>query len=254
MGKLEAWQEIVEGFGRRAGEQSEELSKLQKLLACDFSTTGPEERCASAAVFLESIKDYFDYQCGEICGIPSITLEGSVADWQTLLARIDQLDAMELDLEFWTGCLREILVQFVNASKGSPDIPFWKRIYKIRSAYGQKGFTGWVGCLFPYMRDSFGAMTFTRKNYALKYNIALHGWGAKRAECDEEFEPVVDSSGAMIGKAPKLDNEDFPSGASSFDFGLTAQDGTLTVCQFLAGFFGIEQGRGPDSLALRPRI
>lgn len=258
----EAWQEIVEGFAWTAEEQTAELSKLRELLTCDFSTTGPEERCASAAVFLEGMKNYFDYECGEICGIPCITLEGSEADWQSLLGRVDQLDAMKLGLDFWTGHLRVIFEQFVNAAKGVPDIPFWRRIYKIREMYGEVGFTGWVGCLFPYRRDCFGAMTFTTKNGALRYSIALHGLGAKVEQAcfgdsDEEhgdFESAVDTSGAVIGKAPKLDNEDFPSGVSCFDFGLRSVDGSLTVCQFLAGFFGLEQGRGPDSLALRPRI
>ncbi|KAF4872235.1 hypotheticall protein [Colletotrichum siamense] len=48
-----------------------------------FSTTLPRDRSTAAAVFLGTMKQYFNYTVSITCGFPSITLLGEVNDWQT---------------------------------------------------------------------------------------------------------------------------------------------------------------------------
>src|SRR4051794_12045566 len=81
-------------------------------LGCDFGTTGPVERAASDVVLLGAFRPYYEYEAVAACGIPSVTLEGDVADWGRLLAKLDLLD--DLDLDWWLAHLRPIVEQFVR--------------------------------------------------------------------------------------------------------------------------------------------
>ena len=69
------------------GTFSDEIRKnvgdeIHGLLTPDFSTTGPVEKAASQVVLMNTFKEYFDFMCCTRCGIPSITLEGTVEDWK----------------------------------------------------------------------------------------------------------------------------------------------------------------------------
>jgi hypothetical protein len=49
-------------------------------MVCDFSTTGPVERVVSQVVLMDALRKYFTYVIRTICGIPTVTLEGTPAD------------------------------------------------------------------------------------------------------------------------------------------------------------------------------
>ena len=51
-------------------------------------------------------------------------LEGTPEDWQSVARRAEQFGS--LDLEWWLEPLRGILQQFVAASQGVVDVPFWQ--------------------------------------------------------------------------------------------------------------------------------
>src|SRR5262249_44382943 len=82
---------------------------------CDFSTTGPVERTVSEVALLDVLQPYFSYNVACICGIPSVTLEGTPADWQKLCAKVDLLTPFGLD--WWLAELRPICDQFVSARR-----------------------------------------------------------------------------------------------------------------------------------------
>ena len=54
-----------------------------------------------------------------MCGIPSITLEGTVEDWKML--REKTLTLSRFDFQWWTDTIKPILDDFVNASCGNID-------------------------------------------------------------------------------------------------------------------------------------
>ena len=99
-----------------------------RLLECDFSTTGEVERTASRIVLMDAYSPYFDYFIICVCGIPSITLLGTVDDWRRIRARIHVLD--EFDCGFWTASLAPYFDEFVAAAEGNARPEFWKRIYR----------------------------------------------------------------------------------------------------------------------------
>jgi hypothetical protein len=126
------------------------------VIVADFSTTGPVERAASEVVLLDAMQAFFDYEFHTMCGIPSVTLEGTAADWRTLAARVEAF--AQFGLEWWVEPLRPILQQFVAAAEGSVDRAFWESVYKWQGpdGSGSPWVTGWVVKLFPYLQEDWG--------------------------------------------------------------------------------------------------
>ena len=121
------WPEVFEEFAahirRHIGEETHEL------LRPTFSTTGPTEQAAADIVLLDTMQSYFDYVLLSFCGIPAITLEGTVADWQSIARRAR--DLARFDLGWWIDVLTPILDQFVEAASGRADRRFWQSICRV---------------------------------------------------------------------------------------------------------------------------
>ncbi|PKY30355.1 hypothetical protein RhiirB3_418690, partial [Rhizophagus irregularis] len=54
---------------------------IKSLLECNFSTTTNNSLTASRIVILDAVKAYFSFKMYFDCGIPKITLEGTLEDW-----------------------------------------------------------------------------------------------------------------------------------------------------------------------------
>jgi hypothetical protein len=186
---------------------------LHETLICDFSTTTPEIRTASEVVLMDSYSHYFEYTMMSVCGIPKITLQGSVDDWQRISARIEVLATY--GLEWWVARLRPILDQFVQTAMGKPSRPFWQAIYKPKHVYVSTSATGWIADLFPYLGDNPGNR---RRSYVFKH--VRDAWALP-------FEGGVST-------------KSFPSGLSSVPVRLINVSGIDRV-DFVAGFFGVKQ-------------
>jgi hypothetical protein len=126
-------------------------AQIHDLLVCDFGTSGPVERAASQVVMMDIFERYFHYVLLCICGIPSVTLEGTTADWERLRDKARGLSIFELD--WWLEHLLPICDQFVAASRGEVDLKHWQAICKLQTDYGGEVINGWVAKLFPYLRE-----------------------------------------------------------------------------------------------------
>jgi hypothetical protein len=122
------------------------------LPGCDFSTSTDVERTASRIVLLDAYSPYYSFWVWAVCGIPEITLTGTVEDWARIRSRIDEFD--RFGLQSWTVSLRGILDHFVRAAEGRVDTEFWQRIYNPKDAYGGERITGWITRLYPYLRGT----------------------------------------------------------------------------------------------------
>lgn len=143
-----SWQHIAEQFGKQVGAVD--------LFECDFTTSTEVERMAGRVVMLDAYSPYFAFWLVFVCGIPSITLTGTVDDWRKIRARVDTLP--ELGLETWCRSLVPIADQFVRAAEGDVDTAFWQRIHSPADAYGGEVITGWITRLYPYL-NKLGAVT-----------------------------------------------------------------------------------------------
>lgn len=143
------WPEAFAAFSDLVGQR---VGKLRDFLQCNFSTTGPDERAAGDLIVMDTFQAYFEYelQCG--CGIPSITLEGTVADWKSVRDRAALFG--EFGLEAWSRALDPVLAQFVRAAEGNADTSFWKSFFRYDSGSGPSVMTGWINTLFPYLKDA----------------------------------------------------------------------------------------------------
>jgi len=140
-----AWPQLVSQFSAQIRDNSDPV--LYETLLCDFSTTTPTIRTANEVALMDAYQRYFRYIMVCVCGIPTITLEGTPSDWQRIRDRIELLATF--GLEWWTSRLAPILDESVATANGAPDLSFWQAIYKPERAYATEMATGWIADLFP---------------------------------------------------------------------------------------------------------
>jgi len=193
------------------------------LIVSDFSTTGPTDRAASEVVLMDCVQSYFSYRFMTMCGIPQVTLQGSVEDWEKIHSRVGQLG--QYDLKWWTDDVRKITGEFVAAAKGRPNPTFWQAIYKQKHGSGGPFTQGWLVRLLPYLKQ--GNYKFaTLKNPMLgQVLVSDKRWG--------------------------LTHDQLPSPASQVPF-VWQYLKKESDHQFVAGVLTIEQDK--DNRAIRPRI
>ncbi len=146
----ESWRDVVSSLAKQLAAEVDDAT----LFECDFSTSSEVERIAGRVVLLDVYAPYFSDWLRCVCGIPSVTLTGTLADWERIRARVDQLAVFGLDA--WRRSLVPITEAFVCAAAGAPNIAFWQRIYNPADAYGGGVITGWAARLYPYLLSSGG--------------------------------------------------------------------------------------------------
>lgn len=150
------WPSLINDFASQIGKHTKD--GIAETITSDFTTTGPVERVASQITLMESVKSYFEYNSFRItCGIPSITLQGTVEDWQRVLDKAKQLKQYRLNT--WINKLEPILQEFVQAADGHPNQAFWKSMVKKESVDVLRGgacspnkpteLDGWILKFFP---------------------------------------------------------------------------------------------------------
>jgi hypothetical protein len=109
--------EFVEKIGSYTGKD------LIDALSSDFTTTTPTSLIASQITIMDAMKQYFKYKVlmGG-CGIPEITIEGSVEDWRKILLKLNSLS--KYDLEWWISSIKPIIQEIINTKLGQFDRTF----------------------------------------------------------------------------------------------------------------------------------
>ena len=217
------WPEVFDDFSAQI--KTAVGDKVYGALTPSFSTTGPVERAAAQLAVMDAFKKYFSYKVCSRCGIPEITLEGTVGDWIALKEKTMALK--DFDLSWWTDELSPILDQFVEAASGRVDQTFWSSIYKFSNHSGGPFITGWITTLYPYIGESSERNTF------------ISSW-RKRKRDDALRRPFNG-----------ITSDSFPPGLCSTPF---TWNYLGTECQktFYSGFMAVSQD--PNTLALRPEI
>jgi len=221
------WPGVFPEFSALIKENS--VAGTTELLENDFTTTGPVERIVSHITLMDAVQHYFSYSmcCG--CGFPSITLTGTPADWEKVRNKAAALK--KYDLDWWLSALLPALDQFVAASKGTPDLNFWRSLCHINVGSSfpvYEPLTGWVQAFFPYVIqpgsdfDSFDEAKDGVPKKKLRRNDELANYlGGFKAKVNMGNWKV---DGKGLGSSPpkgtaygvKLEN--FPPGMSSAPF------------------------------------
>lgn len=210
----------AEAFSSWAGQIRDHVGpELHDTLSCDFSTTGPVERAVGDIVMMDVFERYFRYEMRGICGIPTVTLEGTAEDWEWLEEKAAGLAAFDMD--WWLPHLLPICREFAKASRGEIDRKHWGGICKLREAYGGHIINGWVVKLFPYI------LAF------------IEGPCSKRNPIFETGEGIQ----TFLA----------PSGLSKVPFQWRWRNSAeVRLMEAIGGLVGVTQH--PESLALRPKV
>ena len=262
------WTWIFNTYGDQIAQNTN--AEIAELFAARFSGTHTHAAIAFDLTLMDAMSSYFEYWGGIVCGIPTVTLEGTPEDWQQLEARAARLCSYGLD--WWWKDLQPILAKFTQTAQGNPDRQFWEGI--VRSIYepvcgGDEYVNGWVAKLYPYVKDGRNgykrnpllglnpASLYTFNNDPLEYYvdgistrtnlpapapdtsfIHLYYCEAKRSQ------PIKYTG-------PQVETTDIPSGITSTILNVD-DNGVLHKLELKAGFFGIEQNNTTKSL--RPHI
>ena len=107
------WATIV---GRFETELHERVKTpwLAEWVSPGFSTSSPDDYLTAVVLMMGLMSTFFEYSADEICGLPSITLLGTKADWERLLAKTDRLTDFGKELSQYKSRLRPILTRLVD--------------------------------------------------------------------------------------------------------------------------------------------
>ncbi|RHZ58298.1 hypothetical protein Glove_374g16 [Diversispora epigaea] len=208
------WPQVI---ARLSGATDKKIKKvgLKQHLECDFSTSTSASITASQIILLNAMKNYFRYKVMLGCGIPKVTLDGTLEDWLHLQEKVAKIRDLGLELDFWLDRLEPVINQFVSTYKGDVDEKFWSMtVFNVPyGSGGQKNhyWNGWIGALFPY-----------------------------------------DNSGNKIMKN-EIDPDEVPSGLVHVPFEVILNN-ISSKLNFVAGFFGARQDKVNEEYVVSPVI
>ncbi len=229
------WDQLIHSFADSI--RSYTRQDLFHEMMQQFSTTTETETVAYEVTLMESVKQAFSYVGITGCGIPSITLQGTLQDWQQLEEKVKFLKAY--GMEDWMEVLQPVLHQFTEAYQGRVDVKFWQGLFKEETDYGKLAVNGWIIKFFPYLkRDS----TF--------------GWGPRGATDKILYvpNPYIHGNDYYLSD---LVTGDFPSGFATVPVKWVIVDPVTgrpreRNMNVSAGFFGMLQDT--LTMALKPYI
>lgn len=259
------WSDAVQHWALHIRDQVG--ADLYRLLECNFSTTTPITRTASHIVMMDAFQQYFDYVMLCICGIPDITLLGTVEDWQSICDRVQLMAQYELN--WWTDRLLPICREFIETVSGRPSLEFWRCIYKPKAVYGAELITGWLADLFPYIKHPITKAPSVRNpileidccelpNRELR-KIKIPGRLSKiqkligkllNRESLSQISSLVIDFGRPVERGISPDS--LPLGLSQAPFKLKTLDEQEYSLELIAGFIGVRQDS--EQGTLQPEI
>ncbi|KAL1949119.1 hypothetical protein VTO73DRAFT_10925 [Trametes versicolor] len=147
-------------FGRLARAMTRHIHKsvidstLVEWILPDFTTTSLKDTTICSVIMMSTLKAYFDFRMRITCGIPSVTLEGTRADWQRIVKRLERLYELGDEPTAWANMLHPILRRFVSAFDGKPDTEFWKHVvYRNSSRCGVVSLSGWLTAFCVWTKE-----------------------------------------------------------------------------------------------------
>lgn len=101
----------------------------------NFSTTDSVSLAVGQVSIMFTLKKYFRYKAlvGG-CGLPYVTIEGTIEDWSKILEKMNNLKKFKLD--DWINKLTPIINEIIETKKGNVNKEFWLRMIKYKDQTG----------------------------------------------------------------------------------------------------------------------
>jgi len=209
-------------------------AELREWAIPDFSTTEDNDRVVASVMLMATLKKYFDYKCGILCGFPAVTLLGEKEDWEKMYEKVDKLKSFGKETTDWCHLLKPVLRHFVLTftDPGSAEVrEFWQRIAHYHGGgSGPTYLSGWINAF----------CFFTDEGKSMYYHYRT-GEGPKEEEIGE----------SMMGRDPKavlkldgvlyhqIDSEDIPPGYAEVDVKVD-DNGQKFDCRMVAGMMAVK--------------
>ena len=156
--KPEDWQGIIDEFTQKIKEEIG--GNIITNLESNFTTTNPITLATSQISIMSAMKNYFIYKAiMPVCGISSITLEGSLEDWEKIKKKFEFFSKEEFGLNPWIKDLIPIIDKIIetkiyyNQNKEiNNDIrEFWKDMIRVKrgGCYRPDVIDGWIIKFIP---------------------------------------------------------------------------------------------------------
>ncbi len=147
------WEAVFPQFTNQISDYTGK--ELTNILTANFTTTTQTSKIVSEITVMETVKEYFNYKIIMTgCGIPKITIEGTVEDWEKVLEKTKYIS--KYNLKWWTDELEPILKKIIETKKGNFKKKFWMKMVKSHTEkkYGSPTtINGWIIKFFPYTKE-----------------------------------------------------------------------------------------------------
>lgn len=148
----EEWMSFFPEFVQQIKENTGET--IIDTLTPNFTTTTDVSLAVGQVSIMHAFKNYFNYNgMSGGCGIPYVTIEGSVEDWEKILIKMNDLRKYKFDE--WIDRLTPIINEIIQTIKGNANKEFWMKMIKIKENNGEynTGYVdGWFTNFFMYNR------------------------------------------------------------------------------------------------------
>lgn len=197
--------------------------ELREWVMPSFSTTTCHDEVVGAILFMGAMQKYFSYKMTICCGLPSVTLLGTVNDWKDILRRLDKIDLLGEEPRHFAKMLRPILTHMIltfEDPRNAKVTSFWNRIvHHNPMSSGTDFLTGWLPA-FCYWNEKGEAKRVSRQ---------------RSGEKDVLFGDV---------EYPRVDIDDIPAGFASVPVKVD-DNGHVFDSTMVAGSVGISANTTP---------
>ena len=144
------WDKLIDQMSELISQNTK--NDIQQWIEPDFTTTTKLTRKVGSIVLMASMKAYFSYKFNLCCGLPSVTMLGTLEDWQKIRQRADRLLEFKQEvLTEWHAILVPILDEFIKSFSGEVDTNFWNTIaHQTGGGSGPRYLSGWILAFIPF--------------------------------------------------------------------------------------------------------
>ncbi|KAJ3068229.1 hypothetical protein HDU98_008613 [Podochytrium sp. JEL0797] len=196
----------------------------------DFSTTTDNDRIVGSVVLMTAMQKYFTYKYSICCGIPNVTILGTVDDWTTIRTRVAKLAEYGPECTKWSAMLSGIVDEFVTVvAEGKPvpsNLDYWQRIcHYTNTGSGSSYISGWISAF----------AVFTEKGEWQGDELSVSTWTGM----------TIDGF-----KYPVVKTADIPAGYATVDVSVN-DNGVEYKCAMFVGHTGYDV---VDTCGIAPKL
>lgn len=153
------WPAIIAQFSNLINEHT--MGEVRDWIEPKFTTTTDNDSLIARVALMGAMKNYFAYGCMQCCGIPEVTLMGTLEDWQELRRRVDRLaeygeQTNQEHLVSWRNILIPIVDQFIASYQGNVDENFWQSCANHSGGgSGPSYISGWALAFSPFLKGEW---------------------------------------------------------------------------------------------------